>query len=182
MNKIEGPYKAAIPPGKVTGVVHVKSGDREVCSVEDMATAELIASALNLWEVGAEDDTLDQLSAAHQMNLALSRRCKQLQDEADKMKNRLPGDGGEDYGDNLIETANALLQKAGKAGSYTLSTFDHARIAEVKAERKREQRAGEDVVTVRSAITLRKKCIKSGEYDEGWPGISGGASKWGLRG
>lgn len=159
--KLAGPYE-----GTTDGVV--KRDDHVICLAEDTSgsTAELIASALNLWELGAEDDTLDQLTAAHQMNLALSKQCAALKQQVEDLKNRLPTDDREDYGDNLIETANALLTKAGKAGSYQLSTFDSARISNVTARRTREQRSGEDVVRVSCEISLRKKCIKSGEYGD----------------
>lgn len=166
MSTVDGPYKAqyrGISSGRPLEVV--THNDREICRAADdnHSTAELIASALNLWELGSEDDTLDQLTAAHQMNLALSKRVKELQAQIDTLKNKVPSEG-EDYGDNLVGTADAMLHKAGKAGSYNLATFDTARLSDVKVKRVRRSRTGEDVVTISSSIMLRKKCIRSGEY------------------
>lgn len=168
MERIEGQYKADASQIDGESCPIVKSDVRTVCRVTDgnLATAELIASALNLWELGsADDDNLDQLTAAHQMNLALSKQCKQLQEQIEALKNRLPAGDEDDYGDNLIETGQALLSKAGKGGSYDLSTFDSARISAVDVSRIREQFRGEDAVIVRASIEMRKSCIKSGEYD-----------------
>lgn len=162
MSTVEGPYTACVG-GLIKTKGQVVRGDQVVCSVDDLQTAELIASALNLWEIGSEDDTLDQLTAAHQMNLALSKRVQELQAQVEALHNKVPTDS-EDYGDNLVGTADAMLKKSGKGGSYDLATFDSARMTTVKTKRQRRHSIGEDVVTIDSTIELKKKCIRSGEY------------------
>lgn len=184
MSTIDGPYKASNAGTDANGFDRhvVAHGDREICrtSDNDLQTAEIIASALNLWELGSDDDTLDQLTAAHQMNLALSKRVQELTATIETFKNRVPTDG-EDYGDNLVGTADAMLKKGGKAGSYDLATFDSARLSNVKTQRARVSRSGEDVVTIASTIELRKRCIRSGEYSKDDKPI-GGHSGSGLGG
>lgn len=174
-------YKGQTRFGGGGGEVIVPSDDdRVVCETDDVATAEIVASALNLWEMGSEDDTLDQLTSAHQMNLALSKRVQELTATIESLKNRVPTDG-EDYGDNLVGTAEAMLKKGGKAGSYDLATFDSARLSNVKTKRARVSRTGEDVVKIDSTIELRKRCIRSGEYSKDDTPI-GGHSGSGLGG
>ena len=156
--KITGPYNAQKD--------QVVCDEQTICLANDGTSAELVASALNLWEMGSEDDTTDQLTAAHQMNLALAKQVQDMQRTIDGLRNRLPSDTDSGYGDNLIETAKAVLQRAGKAGSYDLATFDNARLSAIGVRRTRLEQQHSDRVVVSVTITLGKKCVKSGTYDE----------------